>query len=101
MELDTEDCTTPIERAARALWDISNKPYHGDDIVPAFSVPEGRPDWQSFVPQVAAVLEAIRETSNDMRVLAWYKLHQAEGDLNDLDIWEAMIDALLHKTVSG
>lgn len=57
---------TPIERAARVLWEANGRPMKAQDIAPAASPPEPEADWERFVPQVRAGLAAIREPSEAM-----------------------------------
>lgn len=51
---------SPIERAARALCILDG---HPENI--AF---EGRPMWESYLPQVRAVLEAVRDPASAMSI---------------------------------
>ena len=84
---------TPIERAARALCGLNGHP--GD-----------KSSWQSYVPQVCAVLEAIHEPSASMReagaeVIRYVSPDEValshEGDA--ANVWRFMIDAM-HKDIS-
>ena len=83
---------TPMERAARALCGLDGHPGDGN---------EGKPSWQSYVPQVCAVLEAIHEPSASMReagaeVIRYVSPDEValshEGDA--ANVWRFMIDAM-------
>ena len=83
---------TPIERAARALCGLDGHPGDGN---------EGKPSWQSYVPQVWAVLEAIHEPSASMReagaeVIRYVSPDEValshEGDA--ANVWRFMINAM-------
>lgn len=79
----------PIERAARALCELEGNP-------PGATM-DGKPLWQDYVPEVRAVLAAIREPSE----------HAVEGGSTRFrgiglqtreavtQAWGTMIDALL------
>ncbi|MBO9377655.1 hypothetical protein GG804_12835 [Sphingomonas histidinilytica] len=74
----------PIERAARALCEMDGNP-------PGATM-DGKPLWQDYVPEVRAVLTAIREPSETMLAAnpaAPTVLIYPE------DIWGAMVDAAL------
>jgi hypothetical protein len=73
---------TPIELAARALCELDGNP-------PGATM-GGKPLWQDYLPEVRAVLTAIREPSDGMI--------QAAADCESsivADVYTAMIDAAL------
>ncbi len=76
---------TPIERAARALCELDNNP-------PGATM-DGKPLWQDYLPEVRAVLLAVRELGD---VALTTKIpHDADWS-NERDMfWKAGIDALL------
>lgn len=78
---------TPIERAARALCSL--------DGLPENTKFEGKPMWMSFIGEATAVVRSMREPSNEIRMKAWFKFPTGENRPNDLDVWQAMIDATL------
>lgn len=82
---------TAIERAARAIWEISGKPYHPQDIIAGMQVPDALPDWERFIPQVRAVLNAIREPSVGM-IIACSDLPGSQQEM-----WARSIDAALEE----
>ncbi|CAN5333179.1 hypothetical protein BH10PSE12_BH10PSE12_02520 [soil metagenome] len=87
----------PIERAARALWEISGQPYHASDLSPSILPPEAKPDWERFVPHIRTVLTAMREPSEAMEK-AVDELAEESGAQYDIGpdvIWRKMIDAAL------
>jgi len=68
-----------IERAARALWEM------GDAGV-----------WEDWIPEVRAVLAAIREPSEAMIAAGEQApCHDDKGD-ESTPVWQAMIDAALN-----
>lgn len=82
---------SPLERACVALCE--------QDGHPPYATMDGKPLWQDYLPEVRAVLEAIREPSEGMETAG-----VMEGDWNrdNLDlgeeakkVWSAMIDAAL------
>lgn len=82
---------TPLERAARALFEYEPGPY-GDCVEWAIEQDFG---WRSYVEQVKLVLEAIREPSDAM-MLAAEHIDLLEPGVNDVKgEWTAMIDAIL------
>lgn len=89
---------TPLERAARALWAENGKPYHMDDASPSMTIPDARPDWQRFLPQARAVLQAIREPSEAM-VVKGTDAYVTMGHyrVDSKDCWQLMIDAALEE----
>ena len=73
-----------LERAARALCRHAGNPENTQF--------EGRPMWQSYLPEATAVLEAIREPDGEMVSAAAYKAREiGAGDF--VGIYRAMIDA--------
>lgn len=87
---------TPIERAARAIWEISGKPYHPQDIIAGMQAPDALPDWERFVPQARAVLAAVREPSEVMEDAAMDR-GKLGYDPPPSSVWTAMIDAMLEE----
>ena len=84
---------TLMERAARALCRFDEHPEDEER--------EGRPLWESYVPQVRAVLEAIHEPSLSMmeagaEVVKYVSPDEAargyQGDA--ANVWRFMIDAM-------
>jgi len=75
---------SPLERAARALCRLDGHPEN--------ATMEGRPLWQDYLPEVRAVIQAIRDPSHEM-------VQAVPSDTNapiyPEDIWQAMIDAAL------
>lgn len=79
---------TPIERAARALCEMAGNP-------PGATM-DGKPLWMDYLPEVRAVISAIREPDlsgfqkamESENVVAW-------GDYREF--WIAMIDAMLEE----
>lgn len=76
---------SPLERAARALCELAGNP-------PGATM-GGKPLWMDYLPEVRAVVEAIREPSEDMKSAPVSR----DGDWSsDRDIIRrGMIDALL------
>lgn len=74
---------SPLERACVALCE--------QDGHPPYATMDGNPLWQDYLPEVRAVLEAIREPSEGMAEEAFR--NGACG--GHLDCWHAMIDAAL------
>ena len=75
----------PIERAARALCELDGNPPDAKM--------DGKPLWQDYVPEVRAVLSAIREPSEAMWRAADAKGSGGIGTSGEH--WYAMHDALL------
>ena len=72
-----------LERAARALCSLQGLPENTKF--------EGRPMWESFLPNARAVLQAIWEPSDAMIAAA-----QDTVTINHpADVWPAMVDAAL------
>ena len=84
---------TPLERAAIVLWQADREPT---SLTPSMSIPDSD-DWRDYIPKARAVLQAIREPSDQYvtdvvngaeDVIAW-------GDYKEF--WQAMIDAALEE----
>lgn len=87
---------TPLERAARALWENSLlRPHHLVDVEPGRPELSGAPDWQRFLPLARAVLTAIREPSEGMIDEAYASYHANGGSLRD--VFMDMIDVALEE----
>lgn len=86
---------TPIIRAARALWEMSDQPFKLADTSPSMAIRESEPDLERFVPQVRAVLEAIREPTPDMVVAGDREFRNSIRFDKAALAWHAMIDAAL------
>jgi len=69
-----------LERAARALCLLQGLPENTKF--------EGRPMWESFLPNARAVLQAIREPSEAMALAA----RDVAIVEHPADVWPAMID---------
>lgn len=85
---------SPIERAARALCELDGNP-------PGATM-NGKPLWQDYVPEVRAVLAAVRDPNEAMldKGVDGGPFNQPSGDSPDYtamvtDTWRAMIDELL------
>lgn len=76
--------SSPIERAARALCELDGNPPN--------ATMEGKPLWRDYVPEVRAVLTAIREPSEAMLAV---DPAGPTGSIYPEDIWRAMVDAAL------
>lgn len=81
-----------LERIARALC--------SHDGLPENTQFEGRPMWESFLPQAQAALSAIRIPTEEMRQAGasahGQKAHPTASE--DAGVtWEAMVDAALHE----
>jgi hypothetical protein len=89
---------TPIERAARALWEANGQPMKAQSAAPSMQIPESEPDWQRFVPQVRAVIAAIREPSEGMDDAGTEagELFMTSG-CHATRCWQAMIDQMLEE----
>lgn len=84
----------PLERAARALCELAGNP-------PGATM-DGKPLWMSYLPEVRAVIAAIREPSDRPEGWGW-------GDIPGINVeygicqdgpaaaWRAMIDAMLNE----
>ena len=86
-----------MERAARALCRHEGHPENIKF--------EGRKMWESYVPAVRVVIQAIRKPSLDMsrageKLLADHRMHSV-SHTDMADSWAVMVDALLNKGVSG
>lgn len=79
---------TPLERAARALCALDGNP--------ADAPMDGKPMWQSYLPEVRAVIAAIREPSVEMGV-AW--CGNSPGGSSAARDWQAMIDTMLAEDI--
>lgn len=84
---------TPIERAARALCKLEGNPENIRF--------EGKPMWQSYVPQALAVVEALHEPSQAMReggaeiIRALCPDHSTQVIEDDsANVWRLMIDVM-------
>jgi len=84
---------TPIERAARALCKLDGHAENGER--------EGKPLWQSYLPHVRVVFEAIYEPSPRMREAGASLIRyvgpeeSASGYQGDAaNAWRFMIDAM-------
>lgn len=76
----------PLERAARALCELAGNP-------PGATM-DGNPLWMDYLPEVRAVVEALREPSGSMVVDA-ADYEAVDGFATSKHVWRAMIDALL------
>lgn len=74
----------PLERAARALCSLAGNPEN--------ATMDGKPVWQSYLPEARAVLQAIREPTQEM--LAANPIGPT-GKFLPEDVWRGMIDAAL------
>lgn len=82
----------PVERVARTLWELAQ------------TSTTGQPDeeWQHFLPQAHAIIDALREPS-PMMIEAGSEIIMADApDLSDVaarddaaNIWRTMIDTSL------
>ncbi|WP_397586695.1 hypothetical protein [Sphingobium fuliginis] len=74
----------PLERACRALCELEGS-------IPGATM-DGKPLWQDYLPEVRAVIDAIRQPSAAM-------VRATPEDRNRAiypeDIWHAMIDAMM------
>lgn len=87
----------PIEQAARALCAHEGNPENIRF--------EGRKMWESYIPAVRVVIQAIRRPSLEMnrageKLLADDRMHSV-SHIDMGDSWAVMVDALLNKGVSG
>lgn len=85
---------TPLERAARALCELAGNP-------PGATM-NGKALWQDYLPEVRAVIAAIREPSQTMvnagnRTKPYNVTGNCEGTIHPVvqRAWPAMIDAML------
>lgn len=79
---------SPLERAARALCELDKNP-------PGATM-DGKPLWMDYLPEVRAVLQAIREPSESMERAAG----RAAGEMftgAETVAYTAMIDAALEE----
>lgn len=78
---------TPIERAARALCSLDGNPEN--------ATMDGKSLWQDYLPEVRAVLAAIREPS-EAALRAGEEIIDEYSPGTPVDLaWKAMIDAVL------
>lgn len=84
---------TPIERAARALCKFDGHPEDGER--------EGKPLWQSYLPHVRLVLEALHEPSTHMTeagatLIRYVGPEESEAGYQSdaANVWRFMIDAM-------
>jgi hypothetical protein len=83
---------TPLERAARALCRLDDHPENARL--------DGQSLWRDYIPEVRAVLTAVRDPSDKMQDAA-YRMEWSTGgdgdaaDANAINVWQAMIDAIL------
>ncbi|QTH22020.1 hypothetical protein HRJ34_00300 [Rhizorhabdus wittichii] len=85
---------SPIERGARALCELDGNP-------PGATM-DAKPLWQNYLPEVRAVLTAIREPDAAMQAAAAVigGFHGYYGDdplsrQDAADVWRVMVDAAL------
>ncbi|MFZ2998148.1 hypothetical protein [Sphingobium sp.] len=83
----------PIERAARTLCALDGK-LEDDDF-------KGKPMWQSYLPRVLAVVDALHEPSEVMKeagseIFKGYNPEQSNhAHLSDAaNVWRYMIDSM-------
>lgn len=83
----------PYERAARALCALDGNPEN--------AAMDGKPLWQDYLPEVRAVIAALRDPSQAM-IEAANGAAPGHVDMHDFivedmaaPVWSAMIDALL------
>ena len=78
---------TPLERACRALCELDGHP-------PGATM-DGKPLWQDYLPEVRAVIAAIREPTPEMVVAGDEVVRNSiRFDKQGLG-WQAMIDEIL------
>lgn len=115
---DAHSVLTPLERAAKALYDASRPVRYVRDCtqidLPPVEVPyagDGWREWrtlsadqhQAWIDQARAVIAAIREPSEAMGEAAnaveveGADLHDFVADRVAAPVWSAMIDALLEE----
>lgn len=92
---------TPLECAARALWEVSGRPLKAQDVVPS-DVVRAEPAWEQFLPQARVVLQAVREPSEQMTQAGAEivrNVHAEESEVafasDAANTWRYMIDAAL------
>lgn len=85
---------TPIERAARALCSLDDNPEN--------ATMDGKPLWEDYLPEVHAVLRAIREPSEEMieagsEITSHISSEESVESLGKdaADTWRVMIDVAL------
>ncbi|MBB4858083.1 1,4-alpha-glucan branching enzyme [Novosphingobium chloroacetimidivorans] len=93
---------TPLERAARALWDISDQAMRTKDIMSSSDASREEADWERFLPHVRAVLQAVREPSSEMKeagaeIVRNVHVEESEAAFasDAADTWRFMIDTAL------
>lgn len=80
--------SSPLERAARALCELAGNP-------PGATM-NGKPLWVDYLPEVRAVIAAIREPSDVMLDAAEdMEAQSARGTAGNM--WSAMIGAMLEE----
>lgn len=91
---------TPMERAARTLWEVLGRPSKSESIAPGDTAAER--DWERFLPHARAVLQAIREPTDDMTqagAAIVRNVHVEESDAafasDAANTWRFMVDAAL------
>ncbi|WP_176590716.1 hypothetical protein [Sphingobium sp. EM0848] len=81
---------SPLERAARALCSLEGNPENATF--------EGRPMWQSYLPQACAVLLAVRDPGAEVSAAGGEQI-STEGFKIGAQIagwtWDRMIGAIL------
>ena len=87
---------SPLERAARALCSLDGHPEDAKM--------DGKPLWMNYLPEVRAVLAAIREPSQPMLDAAFAVEDDVQtatgwtrGKVDCLHRWPTMIDAMLEE----
>ncbi|HUD91229.1 hypothetical protein [Sphingobium sp.] len=83
---------TPLERAARALarLHVSGNGRRSEEMIQQWEDQR----WPTYLDDVRAVLSAIRTPSAFMCDAGWSDLVRDKGSM---DIWPAMLDALLEE----
>lgn len=80
-----------LERIARALCSLDGLPENTQF--------EGRPMWESFLPQARAALDAIRTPTEEMEQVGMQLLSRMRGHFVDekdvRDTWTVMVEAEL------
>jgi len=83
--------TAALERAARALCYVHG--VHPNEPMGA------APSWMHYLPEVQAVLEAVRDPSTKMSLAGNHQLNLRSGaQIDERDVettWRAMVDAAL------
>lgn len=85
-EVDSVAKKSPLERAARALCSLKGLPENIKF--------EGRPMWESFLPEARAALTAIQEPSDEM-TSAGSEVMQPGTLWGSDDVWRAMATRML------